>query len=145
MSTSFNRRNFFKASGAGALGLAGASILNLSSHVAAQQTAEHSQHAIDMPGFVGDVNHQANNFNPSDILSDFARGDRVSTLENGQTLREYDIFAGDKEIEVAPGIIYPALIIDVSRKKLIQRAVIECPARRRVACRGRSDRRRHRR
>ena len=35
---------------------------------------------------------QKNGFNPSDILTDFDYGE-VSTLENGQTLREYFIAA----------------------------------------------------
>jgi FtsP/CotA-like multicopper oxidase with cupredoxin domain len=41
------------------------------------------------------------------MLTDFDYG-QVSTLENGQTLREYDLVALDKLIEVAPGIEYPA-------------------------------------
>ncbi len=32
----------------------------------------------------------------------------VSTLPNGQTLREYEIVAFDKEIEIAPGVFFPA-------------------------------------
>jgi FtsP/CotA-like multicopper oxidase with cupredoxin domain len=32
----------------------------------------------------------------------------VSTLPNGQTLREYTITAQDKEIEIAPGLFFPA-------------------------------------
>ncbi len=38
---------------------------------------------------------------------DFNYGDRV-TSENGRTVREYDIVAVDKEVEVAPGIMFPA-------------------------------------
>ena len=50
---------------------------------------------------------QRNGFNPTDILTDFDYG-KVSTLENGQTLREYEIFAINKDIEVMPGIVYSA-------------------------------------
>jgi FtsP/CotA-like multicopper oxidase with cupredoxin domain len=60
-----------------------------------------------MPMTMGEVDHEKNGFNPSDILTDFDYG-KVSTLENGQTLREYDIYVVNKDIEVAPGITYPA-------------------------------------
>ena len=107
------RRNFFRASAVGSLGRAGGGAMPVPSPPAQQQpatdTVDHSGHAaIDMPGFVGEINHEFNGFNPTDILTDFNLGDRVSTLENGQTLREYDIIAGDKQVEVAPGILFPA-------------------------------------
>lgn len=60
-----------------------------------------------MPTTIGEVDHTRNGFNPSDILTDFDYG-QVSTLENGQTLREYQFVAINKTIEVAPGIEYPA-------------------------------------
>ena len=56
-------------------------------------------------GGVGDVD--LTDFDPSAYLTDFDYG-QVSTLENGQTLREYTIVSVDKEIEVAPGIYFPA-------------------------------------
>ena len=98
---------------AGALGLAGAAALQFYAPAASQEAgngaSQHGQHSgMDMPGYNSDVDHEANGFNPSDILGDFNGGDRVSTLENGQTLREYDFFAGDKDIEVAPGMLFPA-------------------------------------
>jgi FtsP/CotA-like multicopper oxidase with cupredoxin domain len=61
----------------------------------------------DMPTVVGEVDHEKNGFNPDDILTDFDYG-TVSTLENGQTLREYSIAAVDKTIEVVPGLEFPA-------------------------------------
>lgn len=64
-------------------------------------------HSEDVFGVMGKVDYQANGFDPNVILQDFDYG-RVSTLENGQTLREYTINAIDKEIEVAPGIFFPA-------------------------------------
>jgi FtsP/CotA-like multicopper oxidase with cupredoxin domain len=64
-------------------------------------------HGIDMPGMVGEVDHQSNGFNPSEILTDYDEG-RVSLLPNGQTLHEYDFVALNKEIELAPGLVYPA-------------------------------------
>jgi len=62
-----------------------------------------------MPGVNGEVNHQANGFNPSDILTDFDAGTQT-VLPNGQTLHEYQIFAIDKPIEVTPGVMYPAWV-----------------------------------
>ena len=53
------------------------------------------------------VDHAANGFNPSDVLRDFDYG-RTSKLPGGRTLREWTVVAQDKEIEVAPGITYPA-------------------------------------
>lgn len=115
MARSLNRRNFLKAGALGTLGLAAGAGAWQAGRVQAQDSTPtpeggHSGHAmgIDMPGFVGDVNHEANSFNPTDTLTDFNWGDTVSTLSNGQTLREYEFFAGDKDIEVAPGILYPA-------------------------------------
>jgi FtsP/CotA-like multicopper oxidase with cupredoxin domain len=60
-----------------------------------------------MPGFVGEIDHAANGFNPTAILTDFDYG-VATTLPNGQTQREYHIFAENKVIEVAPGIQYEA-------------------------------------
>jgi FtsP/CotA-like multicopper oxidase with cupredoxin domain len=108
MSTLLSRRNLLRAGAAGSLGLAGAAVLQAQTPVISQEEG-HAQHGgIDMPGFVGDVNHEFNGFNPTDLLTDFNYGDRVSTLENGQTLREYDFIAGDRDVEVAPNILYAA-------------------------------------
>lgn len=60
-----------------------------------------------MPGVVGEVDHDANGFDPSKVLTDFDYG-RVSTLPNGQTLHEYRVIAQDKLIEIVPGIEYLA-------------------------------------
>jgi len=46
-------------------------------------------------------------FDPTAFLRDFDYGE-VSTLPGGQTLREYEIVARDVEIEVAPGVWFPA-------------------------------------
>jgi FtsP/CotA-like multicopper oxidase with cupredoxin domain len=116
MSALLTRRNLLRAGTVSALGLAGAVALQTQPSVVAQDPTPvpgvvtgHGDHAgIDMPGFMGEINHEFNGFNPTEILTDFNYGDRVSTLENGQTLREYDFIAGDKDVEVAPGILYPA-------------------------------------
>ena len=59
----------------------------------------------DMSGPVGDVD--LSQFDPSAFLTHFDWG-KEGTLENGQTLREWEVVAVDKEIEVAPGIFFPA-------------------------------------
>jgi FtsP/CotA-like multicopper oxidase with cupredoxin domain len=53
------------------------------------------------------VDHEANGFNPTEILRDFDSG-KTTRLASGRTLREWELVASDKEIEVAPGIKYPA-------------------------------------
>lgn len=54
-----------------------------------------------------DVDHEANGFNPTEILRDFDRGE-TRRLPGGRTLREFHLYARDKEIEVAPGVKFMA-------------------------------------
>ncbi|MBN2502066.1 MAG: multicopper oxidase domain-containing protein [Anaerolineales bacterium] len=106
------RRNFLKT---GLLGLAGAVGVTTFEHLQQKTYAAPNAHEGHDPhmeahgpaGFIGEVDHERNGFNPTDILTDYDYG-TVSTLENGQTLREYDFVALDKNIEVAPGIEFPA-------------------------------------
>ncbi|MDZ7800105.1 MAG: multicopper oxidase domain-containing protein [Trueperaceae bacterium] len=56
---------------------------------------------------VGEVDHARNGFDPHDLLTDWDSG-TVSTLDDGRTLRTYHITAIDKEIEIAPGLFFPA-------------------------------------
>lgn len=60
-------------------------------------------------GVVGRVDSERNGFDPTEMLYDWDFG-KVSTMPNGQTLREYSIVAVDKEIEVAPGVFFPAWV-----------------------------------
>jgi FtsP/CotA-like multicopper oxidase with cupredoxin domain len=55
----------------------------------------------------GSVDHAANGFNPTEMLRDFDWG-KTRRLGNGRLLREWTLVAGDREIEVAPGVKYPA-------------------------------------
>jgi FtsP/CotA-like multicopper oxidase with cupredoxin domain len=77
------------------------------------QAAPHAGHVAegDDPAdhgnrVVGTVDHAGNGFDPHAILTDWDVG-RVST-ENGRTVREWDIIANDIEIEIAPGVFFPA-------------------------------------
>jgi len=56
---------------------------------------------------VGEVDDQRNGFDPAKLLSDWDTGS-VSTLPDGRTLRTFEIVAEDKEVEIAPGIFFPA-------------------------------------
>jgi FtsP/CotA-like multicopper oxidase with cupredoxin domain len=53
------------------------------------------------------VNHRANGFNPTEVLRDFDWG-KTTRLPGGRVLREWTLVAADREIEVAPGVKYPA-------------------------------------
>jgi manganese oxidase len=56
---------------------------------------------------VGDVDYARNGFDPSAILTDWELG-TVETLADGRTLRTFEVIAEDKEIEIAPGLMFPA-------------------------------------
>lgn len=64
-------------------------------------------HADAMPLAIGEVDTAAMGYDPSVFLTTFDYG-QASTLPDGRTLREYQIVAADKEIEIAPGIFFPA-------------------------------------
>jgi FtsP/CotA-like multicopper oxidase with cupredoxin domain len=90
------------------LGGAGAAALAAGSQRAAASPPLQIDHgAHGMPTTVGEVDHARNGFNPTELLTDFDGGE-VSTLPSGQTLREYRISSINKNIEVVPGIEFPA-------------------------------------
>lgn len=62
-------------------------------------------HATFAPG--RSVDHDANGFHPTDVLRDFDYG-RTRRLASGRVLREWEIVAQDREIEVAPGVRFEA-------------------------------------
>ncbi|MDX6636073.1 MAG: hypothetical protein QOF06_2276 [Solirubrobacterales bacterium] len=53
------------------------------------------------------VDHDRNGFHPTKLLRDFDHG-RSRRLASGRVLREWEIVAQDREIEVAPGVRYEA-------------------------------------
>jgi manganese oxidase len=66
----------------------------------------HVQH--DGANFVvGSVDHVRNDFDPHKIVSEFDTGTLV-TDPDGRTVREWEVVAVDKEVEIAPGIMFPA-------------------------------------
>jgi FtsP/CotA-like multicopper oxidase with cupredoxin domain len=56
---------------------------------------------------VGTVDYAANGFDPSVMLTEWDTG-TVSILPSGQALRTFEVEAIDKEIEIAPGVFFPA-------------------------------------
>ena len=101
-----NRRAFL---GAGAA-LPLAPILAGSAIRAADAQSSGPLHAgdhVDGMTTVGNVDHTRNGFDPHDILNDWDQG-TVSTDATGRRVREYEITAVDIEIEIAPGIFFPA-------------------------------------
>ena len=108
-----SRRDFLRA--AGAVGAVGASAGVLGAH-AGRSLAQGGHHGGDVGktaaahashggnGTVGDVD--LSRFDPTEFLRDFYRGEE--RREGGRTVREFEITAEDTEIEVAPGVFYPA-------------------------------------
>ena len=87
----------------GAAGLAGSKAL-LSEPAAALDLPDHTSHA-KMLSVVGEVD--LSRFDPSAFMYGFDYG-KVSKLPDGRTLREWEIYAVDQEIEIAPGVYFPA-------------------------------------
>jgi FtsP/CotA-like multicopper oxidase with cupredoxin domain len=56
---------------------------------------------------VGEVDSERNGFDPSLLLTDWYTG-MVSVTPDGRRLRTFEITAEDKEIEIAPGVAFPA-------------------------------------
>ncbi len=117
MNKKLSRRDLLKLGGFGLLSAAGGVVafnnVNASHNhpLQAETPTPGTSHQHDgtghgLPG-AGDVDHEKNGFNPGEILYDFDYG-KVSTLPNGQTLREYEIVVINKNIEVVPGIEFPA-------------------------------------
>ena len=61
--------------------------------------------AHDAGGTVGDV--AISKFDPMEFLETFDYG-QASSLPDGRTLREYSVVAIDRDIEIAPGVYFPA-------------------------------------
>jgi FtsP/CotA-like multicopper oxidase with cupredoxin domain len=68
----------------------------------AQASTDHSSHGGNST--VGDVD--TSRFDPSEFLKDFYWGEEHQ--EGGRVVREYELTAEGAEIEVAPGVAYPA-------------------------------------
>jgi FtsP/CotA-like multicopper oxidase with cupredoxin domain len=56
---------------------------------------------------IGKVDNDKNGFDPTAMLTDWYTG-TVSILPDGRTLRSFEIEVEEKEIEIAPGVMFPA-------------------------------------
>ncbi len=100
-----SRREAIKAGALGTVGLAtgvGATLASPVPGLPVQGDAHGSHHDMVTVGQLA-----PGSFDPTAFLTHFDGG-AVTTLPSGQTLREYEIVAEDREIEVAPGVFYPA-------------------------------------
>lgn len=114
-----NRRGFLQALFTGGLSLTGIAAAKkvLREEKPNRQSSSPPPHEGDHEGrypqgvfgAVGEVDHEKNGFDPHEMLYDWDFGE-VSTLESGQTLREYEFIAVDKEIEIAPGVFFPGWV-----------------------------------
>ena len=116
-----SRRGMLRGSALGAAGLAGAaSVVAVGGRDGASAKASANELKLDVPGYtniddfdhshepagtVGEVDTTA--FDPMVFLESFDYG-RQSKLSDGRTLREYEVIAVDKDIEIAPGVFFPA-------------------------------------
>jgi manganese oxidase len=71
------------------------------------KSAPVGEHSMGAMMTVGEVDNARNGFDPHAMLTDWERG-TTSTNSDGQTIRAFEITAEDKEIEIAPGIFFPA-------------------------------------
>jgi FtsP/CotA-like multicopper oxidase with cupredoxin domain len=110
------RRRFLRFSAVGATGLIGAGFMGKAVNAQTDATpsptpyaedAAHSLHNNMSEMLLGKVDHERNGFDPMQMLVDWDYG-TPSTLDDGRTVRDYEISAGDIEIEIAPGIFFPA-------------------------------------
>ncbi len=117
MKAPLSRRSLLQLAGAGTVG-AGVAASFAGSKVRGAQGAEtygHSGHGHDL-GVVGSFAKEG--FDPGRYVrawnfSDQPEGERVrfyreTPRPDGSLLREYEIFAVDREIEIAPGVYFPA-------------------------------------
>ena len=152
----FSRRDFLKVGGAGLAGLAGVlgwrglSAADDGRHTSGLSPGDHGQQTTDDGysshpttaqtsgenssldhggmGTVGQVDHAANGFDPHEILTDFDYG--TVTQENGRTVRTWQIYALDREIEIAPGVHFPGWLYGSPTSAASRRAgvvVPQCP------------------
>jgi manganese oxidase len=117
----FSRRGFLGMGLGSTAGLLGAGMLNSiaqaqteptptpdASGIAGMEGMEHGAHDGMTQMLVGNVDHVANGFDPMRMLVDWDHGTVTGTTDDGRPIREYEVSAGDVEIEIAPGIYFPA-------------------------------------
>lgn len=113
-----SRRRFIGIGLGGAVTALGA---GLAGGVARAQSSEHVM-APAVPGaeptqplmsqmpqmLMGEVDHRRNGFDPMELLVDWDYGTLTGETDDGRPIRSYGVGAIDKEIEIAPGLFFPA-------------------------------------
>jgi FtsP/CotA-like multicopper oxidase with cupredoxin domain len=103
---SLSRRDLLRAGAIGTVGLAaGGSVLALPG--LGQSPGDPAQGQASHHDMMTVGNLAPGSFDPSAFLTNFDTG-KESRLPSGQVLREYELIAENREIEVAPGVFYPA-------------------------------------
>ncbi len=75
---------------------------------AATELAQPEEHAGHSPSAtIGDVDLARLGWDPSDFVRTFDYGE-PTTMADGTVVREFEVNAIDKEIEIAPGVFFPA-------------------------------------
>jgi FtsP/CotA-like multicopper oxidase with cupredoxin domain len=107
------RRAWLQATGLASLAGSAVGLSRLNAQVG---TAAHPSHTAHVMGPVGTISHDL--FNPSVFLRSWNFSDmgpnersryyRETPRDDGTLLREYEFFAVDREIEIAPGLFFPA-------------------------------------
>jgi FtsP/CotA-like multicopper oxidase with cupredoxin domain len=77
--------------------------------MASARAQDHSAHLLAHGNnrVVGNVDNERNGFDPAKIVTDFDYGE-LTTDADGRPVREWIINAVDREIEIAPGVFFPA-------------------------------------
>ena len=137
------RRHFLRAGGLGLAGLAGSFGLRGLARAETPAPTPHDAHATPAPaaaattahtadhggmGTVGQVDHAANQFDPHEILTDFDTG--LLTEENGRAVRTWEMYAVDREFEIAPGVHFPGWVYGTptsAASRRLGRLVGQCP------------------
>lgn len=109
-----SRRDFLRLGLGSTIGVAGASVLGRSGLQAKEMPPAPPYAATGLKGrphgkmsVMGSIDARRNGFDPVQLLVDWDYG-QVSTLSNGRKVRDYEFVAIDKEIEIAPGVFFPA-------------------------------------
>ena len=100
-----SRRDVLKAGAVGVASLAAAGGTLAFRPQSGGSSPAHGPYTHEHMAAVGEL--RAGGFDPTAFLTHFETG-RVSRLASGQVLREYDMVAVDRQIEVAPGVFFEA-------------------------------------
>jgi FtsP/CotA-like multicopper oxidase with cupredoxin domain len=108
-----SRRSWLQTAGLASLAGSAIGVARLKGQTTRSAHASHSSHAM---GTVGRTSNEL--FNPSTFLRSWnfshmpaeerSRFYRETPRSDGTLLREYELFAVDREIEIAPGLFFPA-------------------------------------